>query len=116
MRKDFGLGSCPPNPFLSSNLPVFLLRSPRTRRSVDFLQTVLLEPAEHALPAVLSRWFVIARSIVGVEGVAGVGIDVETGGFGVGVLRGGEGGFHFIDLFDRDALVFFRRIGRVRRP
>src|SRR5882757_877258 len=70
---------------------------------------VLLEPADHLIPRVVSRPFAgvrrclaaVARPVVGVEAVRRAGIDLEFGG----LFSGLEFFFHLLDLLDLDAGV-----------
>src|SRR5580658_2121450 len=68
-------------------------------RSAD---TMFLEEAQHVLPAVGRRFGIVARAVIGIEAVIGVGIDDE-GCLDLFVL--GDLGFHRRDIVLADALV-----------
>src|SRR5437868_13148958 len=62
---------------------------------------VILEPGEHSRPAVFRGVGAIARAVVGVEAVRGVGVDREFTGLAGRLARG----LALLDQFLRDALI-----------
>src|SRR3954462_8270184 len=64
---------------------------------------VLLEPCQHALPAVVGRFLAIARAVVGVEGVRHAFVDVDLRLLVVAECL--QAGAQHLDALERDALV-----------
>src|SRR3954447_11720929 len=62
---------------------------------------VVFEPGEHSRPAALGGVGAIARAVVGVEAVRGVGVDRKFTGFAGRLARG----LALLDQFLRDALI-----------
>src|SRR6478735_120195 len=73
---------------------------------LESLRVVGLEPIERALPAVFSRLFVEAGTVVGKERVARVGVDVNARSLRGGVRGRGQGLRLLLDRLDRDPLIF----------
>src|SRR6267378_7863429 len=71
--------------------------------SFGLCNSVLLEPGEHALPAVVGRFLAVARAVVGVEGVRHAFVDMDHR---LRVLaEGDERRAQALDRIERDALV-----------
>src|SRR6185436_922331 len=64
---------------------------------------VLLEPGQHALPAVLGRLLAVARAVIGVERVRHAFVDMDLGL--LVVAEGLQAGAQHFDALERNALV-----------
>src|SRR5260370_39890208 len=70
----------------------------RTKFVGSSCDSVVLEPGQHSLPAVLRLLRTIARTVIGVEAVGRIGIDDNLRGLGRGLERGAQ----CVDLRYRD--------------
>src|SRR5690349_3219536 len=75
----------------------------RCRVSRSAQHFVLLEPADHPVPSVVSGVFAIAGAIIGDKTVRRARIDMEFGSLTVGLERG----LHLMDLIDRNPAIRF---------
>src|SRR5687768_8338108 len=81
-------------------------RAPRgalSLQSAVLRNPMLLEPGEHALPAVLRGFLAVARAVVGVEGMRHAFVDMDLRL--LVVAEGLEAGAHALHEIQRDSLV-----------